>query len=189
MHPMLQFLEKITPAYSIRNRKSVNLKKSLFVLVLLSAIFLSACGVEKIPLKVTEVGAISPSPVQVQAFQQTTAEPTPLPLHAGLGGITGRVAAAAEIWPDETQLFIWAAPFYGKNGEGFYTLEPSMHPSTRLNQGGTFQMNTIPPGSYVLVVGPAAEEGKLIVDNNGKPFVIVVQTDRVNDLGDLTLAQ
>ena len=117
-----------------------------------------------------------------------SAAPTRIVPPAGMGGIAGRVPAALAAWPEEAHLFIYAAPFYGKDGEGFYTLEPSIHPSAGLDAGGYFQLGSVAPGSYVLVVGPAAEEGRLVVDAQAKLRVVEVRPADVNELGDLPLA-
>jgi hypothetical protein len=121
-------------------------------------------------------------------FSGSPPVPTRIALAPGMGGFAGRVPDAAQTWADESQLFIYAAPFYGKDGEGFYTLEPSIHPSANMDSGGYFQIGKVPPGSYVLVVGPSAEEGRLVVDGAGKLKVMEARAGELNDLGDLALS-
>jgi hypothetical protein len=43
------------------------------------------------------------------------------------------------------------------------------------------------PGKYVLVVGPTAEQGRLVADADGKARIFTVTADEVTDLGELGL--
>lgn len=103
------------------------------------------------------------------------------------GSIRGRVAEAAAYW-EGSSLLIFAAPFYGNSGqEGFYVLEPDLHPHAALAEDGSFSLQNVPPGEYVLVVGPSAEEGLLLVDAQGEVVIASVQAGTVLELGRLEL--
>lgn len=85
-------------------------------------------------------------------------------------------------------MHIWAAPFVeGENGQGIYVLEPSVHPSAELAPGGVFQINNVPPGKYVLIVGPVPEDA-VVIRKDGNPWVVEVKPDEVTDLGSINLS-
>jgi len=107
----------------------------------------------------------------------------PLP---GKGGITGEISGQPKRWAGE-ELFIYAAPFSGKDGQaGVYFLEPALHPHAPL-EGSAFQLDA-PPGAYVLAAGPSAEEALLLVDGSGQPLRVKVNAAQVIELGKVSLA-
>ncbi len=128
----------------------------------------------------------APSPVAPPAVNS----PTPLTLEAGKGGLSGQVAEAASRWSGET-VTAFAAPFTAVNGQeqGFYVLEPNVHPHADLGPDGGFQIGSVDPGTYVLVVGPSARDGKLVVNSDGNPRVFTVKAGELLQTGPLTLAQ
>lgn len=113
---------------------------------------------------------------------------TSLTLVKGHGGIRGKIANASALWVG-TIAYAYAAPFFPTEGnEGVYVLEPSIHPQAALDPDGTFQMNDVPAGAYVVVVGPSPDTGRAIM-NQGKPAVFRVAADQITDLGSLSLAK
>jgi hypothetical protein len=80
-------------------------------------------------------------------------------------------------------IYIYAAPFVaGNSGEGVYFFDQSFHPYTVIGANGIFQLNNIPPGSYVLSIGPSVELSSTIkVDD--KPEIFHVTSDEVEDIG------
>jgi hypothetical protein len=114
----------------------------------------------------------------------------PVTPSAGKGAISARVDGLKEIWPDAQVISIYAAPFYGdESAKGIYVLDPSLHPQTTLDGTGAFQLNNITPGRYVLVVGPAADSGQVVLDEQGKTRVVTVKADMVLQLGVVQLAK
>jgi len=114
----------------------------------------------------------------------------PVTPSAGKGAISARVDGLKEMWPNAQVISIYAAPFYGdESGKGIYVLDPSLHPQTTLDGTGGFQLNNITPGLYVLVVGPAADNGQVVLDEQGKTRVVTVKADVVLQLGVVQLAR
>ena len=111
---------------------------------------------------------------------------TDLSPESGKGGITGMVENAATFWPDQ-ELTLYAADYAGDPaGGGFYILEPALFPKTILGPDGSFQLNNVPPGMYVLVVGPNADVAKL-VGEQGQPRIFEVSADQIADAGLVSL--
>lgn len=118
-------------------------------------------------------------------------QPTLIVPSAGKGGLAGQVEQAAALWPDD-ELTVYAAPFTPVNDagdEGFYVLEPNVHPHAPVEAGGYFQINEIEPGAYVLVVGPNPRESRLVINPQNKPQPFAIQAGEVLQAGKLVLAQ
>lgn len=82
---------------------------------------------------------------------------------------------------------IFAAPFSGdEHGPGVYFLEPALHPNAPF-EGNAFQLDA-PPGSYMLVAGPSAEEGLLLVDDQMQPLRVKIGAAQVVQLGRVALS-
>ena len=116
--------------------------------------------------------------------------PTTSP-ESGRGAISGLLAEASQIWPDEP-LLIYAVPFYSDQtdpGQGFYVLDTSIHSMTELAENGAFRINNVSPGIYVLVAGPRAEDSLLAVNPDQSPLIIEVIPDQVTTLQNLELAK
>jgi hypothetical protein len=117
---------------------------------------------------------ISPTPTKIQPA-------------SGMGGMSGTVLNSKELWKDRNDIYVFAAPFTGDDqGQGIYVLEPSIHPHTELDANGLFQMADMPPGKYVLVIGPSPEEA-LVFKDGDKTRVIDVPEGEVTDVGEITL--
>jgi len=115
------------------------------------------------------------------------APPLAVTLAPGLGAVIGQVSNAAQFWQGKP-LYLYAAPYYaGEDGRGFFMLEVDRHPHTRLETDGSFILMDIPPGQYVLVVGPTAQEGRLAVNERQEILVVNVEAGATLDLGRLTL--
>jgi hypothetical protein len=116
----------------------------------------------------------------------TRATPAPFVPLPGKGGITGEISNRPKRWASE-ELFIYAAPYSGDEaGSGVYFLEPALHPNAPF-EGDAFQLDA-PPGTYVLVAGPSAEEGALLVDEKSQPLRIKIGASQVVKLGQVSLA-
>ena len=117
------------------------------------------------------------------AAPTTTESHTPVAPTANTGSLVGSVPSAVTFWPGET-LYIYAATFNGNDqNEGFYMLDTARAPSATLDSDGWFQLLDITPGRYVLVVGPTAEQGRLIMDANNKARIFTVVAGELEDLG------
>lgn len=146
--------------------------KSRIIILLLLAVLLSACS------------ANSPQPA-------ATALPAPASLtpQPGTGAITGTVAGVKDRWPDD-EVILYAAPFQEtQGGAGYYVLEPQQHPHVALAPDGSFGLNDIHPGKYVLMVGPEPAAARLVVDDSDQTRIITVTADTVQPLGTLTLTR
>lgn len=108
-------------------------------------------------------------------------------LAPGVGGLSGQIQRAAQTWPDQP-LRIYAAAYYGEpDGGGFYMLDPDRDPSTPLASDGSFTLDGLPPGSYLLVAGPSAEQARRVVDADQQPALFEVQAGTRQELGTLAL--
>jgi hypothetical protein len=125
----------------------------------------------------------TPTPTTAPVATATVVTPS-----KGQGAIRGRVENAQALWPG-VAVYAYAAPFFpGAGGDGIYVLEPSIHPQARLDGDGTYQMSNVPPGSYVVIVGPDPSMGIAVV-NQGKPAVFPIAADKVTDIGATTLSR
>ncbi len=128
--------------------------------------------------------------VIMAACSSAQAAPARITPAAGRGGLVGQVAGTAEQWPEQP-VNIYAAAYFAdeNNPGGIFSLDPGLCPQAGLEKGGAFQLNDIKPGSYVLVVGPSAEEALLVVDGQQKGRVFEVKPGQVLDIGELKLAE
>jgi hypothetical protein len=110
----------------------------------------------------------------------------PVELAEGKAGIKGKILLSND-WT-RRDVRVYAAPFYeAKNeGEGFFVLEPSIHPSTELSADGSFALVNIEPKSYVLIVGPNPDEATALQES-GVPKVFQVEPNETVDIGTVRL--
>ena len=121
------------------------------------------------------------------AAPTATESHTPIAPAANTGSLVGSAPSAVSLWPGET-LYIYAATFNGNvQNEGFYMLDTARAPSATIDSDGWFQLLDITPGRYVLVVGPTAEQGRLIMDANGKARIFTAIAGKLEDLGILEI--
>jgi len=111
---------------------------------------------------------------------------TPVELTEGNSGIKGRVLLGNN-WAGRA-VNVYAAPFYdaGEAGEGFFVLEPSIHPSTELDPDGSFALVNIEPRSYVLVIGPNPDDARTLQEA-GTTEVFEATPNQVLDIGTVRL--
>lgn len=115
--------------------------------------------------------------------------PTAPPLAADKGGMAGQVTNTAGVW-EETPLYVYAAAFYGDDQKrGFYMLDPLRDPTAELSKDGLFQLSDLKPQKYVLVVGPTAEQGRLVVDEKGQTRIFTVTAGEVLTLGAVAITK
>ena len=132
-------------------------------------LLISACS------KQPSIPSQSPTPTMIQPSE-------------GKGGMRGIVDNFDTFFINSKVVYVFAAEFQGdEQGEGVFLLEPSIHPHTRIEDGGVFQLNDMPPGKYVLVVGPSPEES-VVYKLEGKTRVFEVPNGEVTDIGLITLA-
>jgi len=106
------------------------------------------------------------------------------------GSISGMVVDASENWPEMNVIYIFAAPFSGDaSGEGIYFLDPSVHPQAALGTGGSFQLTNLTPQRYVLVVGPRADTGRPLLDDQGKTRIVEVKAGELLQLGQVKVGK
>jgi len=117
-------------------------------------------------------------------------EPTlpPLTVEPGSGGAKGILAAFPPAWTG-MELTVYFAPFYPgeeEDGGGIYVLEPSIHPSAKVHSDGAFQLGDIPPGEYVIAIGPEAESA-LVIQDEDRPRVFEVQEGEILEINNIVL--
>lgn len=130
------------------------------------------------------------SPPATEAFESPLVPaPTlsPLVVEPGSGAAKGVLVAFPPDWQG-SQLVIYFAPFYpGENAEeGIFILEPGTHPSVEVGPGGEFQLGTIPPGQYVIVIGPGPEDAQAI-QGVDRPQVFEIVAGEILELGEIDL--
>lgn len=110
--------------------------------------------------------------------------PTPaFTLEPGKGAVIGKVDLGQVPW-EEVKVFL--APFYevGEGGEGFYVLEPSVHPQGTLEPGGSFEIADIEPGYYVILLGPDPTEASAL-QADAQPRILRVLAGGVLNVGEI----
>ena len=142
------------------------------------------CRLEKTALFLIVLGALTSGCVEKEVEIPPPEEPA-----AGLSSVGGQVIDARDRWDIQT-VEIYAAPFYAdeNSNEGFFLLEPNLHPHASLDQQGIFSLRDIPPGQYVLVAGPTVDEARQIVGEDGEAVIFTFLPDEIYPLGELRLA-
>lgn len=118
-----------------------------------------------------------------------TDSPIPTPtyeVYSTSGVVYGQITALPQGWVGAT---VWLAPFtpVSEDGKtGFYVLEPSVHPYTQMFPNGYFQLTSVTPGKYVIIVGPTPEEA-VPAKEGGNSRVIEVKAGEVLDVGSFAL--
>jgi hypothetical protein len=132
----------------------------------------------------------SPPPPTGDQFESPLPTPLvlgPLTLEPGMGGVKGRIVASPQEWQGKAITVFFAAYYEGGEGQGgFFLLEPAQAPSTGVDASGAFQLGSIPPRKYVVVIGPDAEDALSIQDNDA-PGVFEVVAGEILDLGEVSL--
>jgi hypothetical protein len=139
------------------------------------------------PVETKEAG---PSPT-IEVFTSSllpTATAPVLIVEPGFGGARGVLATFPSDWAGE-ELFVYFAPFTSAENEedgGIYILEPSVHPVAEVNPGGYFQLGNIPPGKYVLVIGPGPEEALAVLEG-GRHRILEIVEGEILEVGQVHL--
>lgn len=141
-----------------------------------------ACSSETTPETETSV-------ISTPSIEETSPLPSPIVLvtlpalvvESGKGGVQGYVEVQKSDWEGES-LQVYFCPFTPDQSgvTGVYILEPSIHPRTKL-QDGQFQMGDVPPGKYVVVVGPQPEVS-IPIRENGEIKVFEIVEDQILDI-------
>ena len=107
-------------------------------------------------------------------------EATPEP---GKGAVVGSVTLVATSG-EETMVFL--APFFHDEGtsDGYFILEPSVHPHAYLQEDGRFQLTNVEPGEYILLIGRTPEAATAIRADD-QPRILQVSADEVLDIGEI----
>jgi len=99
--------------------------------------------------------------------------------------ITGQIQSMPESWSSSTA-FVYAAQYTGSTaGEGYFVLEPDMHPHAALKKNGGFAIRDLPAGSYILLAGPNPEEALRLVNTDGSAVIVEISAEQGLDLGDI----
>jgi hypothetical protein len=125
-----------------------------------------------------EANTSQPEPTSVEVEQSGS----------DVGAITGQFSEADLQWLSDEGV-VYAAPFYGDaQQEGFFLLDPTRHPHSRVAADGSFQIEQVSPGSYVLAAGPQPDQTVLVVDEHQQPRVIEVRAGQTLQLDRVLLA-
>lgn len=121
--------------------------------------------------------------VQALAAASETQPPTTFDLEPGKGAVVGSVKIQGA--PQE-DIMVFLAPFYRVRGEGegFYALEPSVHPHAALQEGSFFELANVDPGYYVMIIG-TEPRGAFVVEQHGQPRIWEVPPDELLDVGEI----
>ena len=165
---------------------------SVFALLLAGV---SACGEteEPTPTAAPPPTATSAPTVEATEVFESPILPTPtiapLALEPGTGGAKGIIVATPTSW-DGRALYVYFAPFYPSDNqdEGIFVLDTGTHPFTEASPGGAFQLGTIPPGQYVVVIGPTPEEG-LAIPGEDRPRVFEIVAGEILEIGEIEFSQ
>ncbi|MGB4595300.1 MAG: hypothetical protein WBI14_05285 [Anaerolineaceae bacterium] len=132
------------------------------------------------------------SPIAVKVFQEnptataeiTTTKP-PIAIDNGKGALIGQLIRP-EFWNDVT-LYAYAAPYLGDpEGEGIFILDDKLNVYSKIFVDNTFEIIDIPPGIYILVVGPDVETA-IAYRKDGIAIKVSVDENQISDLGVITL--
>ena len=150
---------------------------------------LTSCG-EIDQAKPTDDADVQPTSTTELFESPLQPEPTlpPLTVEPGSGGAKGMLAAVPPAWTG-MELTVYFAPFYPgeeEGGGGIYVLEPSVHPSAEVHSDGAFQLGNIPPGEYVIAIGPEADSALVILDDD-RPRVFEVQEGEILEINNIVL--
>jgi hypothetical protein len=95
--------------------------------------------------------------------------------------------ASPSEWVGQEVTVYLAAYYAGAEGQGgFFALEPSQAPRTLVGPSGAFRLGNVPPGQYVVVIGPGPEAAVAIREDDA-PRVFDIVADEVLDLGEVRL--
>ncbi len=166
-------------------RRDNTLKRSLYVLVLVSIIImLPACDkVSPTPFSSSPPDSAtfySPSPTPAPT---PTAKPVPTP-QKGLGTVHGRVAGAdGEYWPWPGTLFLAeTVPAVQNPDILFPVLETNIAPAATIDPYGYFYFTDVEPKIYGIVVW-TPHSSYLVSDIRRKTLYVTVKPDEIVDLG------
>jgi hypothetical protein len=179
----LKFMSTLSniQAVTIQEEK---MSKPWKVTVLSLLIILTACCIPPSPTNGESPLPSPPSPESPLLDTPPVTYPAP-DVEKGMGVISGKIIGPSS-WRGK-EVYVYAAPFYNTEGEdGFYVLEPSIHPGTLVGPEGRFQLN-VPEGEYVIIAGPSPEEG-IVFQKSGRPEVFRITAGQTLDLGTVNLA-
>ncbi|MFC2042753.1 hypothetical protein ACFLUA_01190 [Chloroflexota bacterium] len=169
------------------------LKFSFFIFyIFLGSILSTSCSIFPNPLVPTELvgetktsDVITKTEVGSSLKSQESPSPNPIlikPTDTGNGSIGGTIENAEVVFPNQ-ELHIYTAIFNGdQDGEGFYFLDTGRVTTASINPDGSFQILNVPPGLYVLVVGPNPESAKIVMEGS-RAKVIEVGDNQIIQLG------
>jgi hypothetical protein len=156
----------------MRRRESANRSSWLKIMLLLAAVGLLAAA----------CGPAEDETAEPQPLPEVASTPTPPDLSGNQGAIVGQIVVAGD--PPPAGTLVYLASFYRhQEGWGFFMMEPNLAVHVPVDEAGYFQAYAIKPGEYVLVVGPSAEEGVVILGDDGEPLIIEVAAEQVVDVG------
>jgi hypothetical protein len=184
---------------SYRIEDNIMPKFSFFLFCLfLGSILLTSCSIFPTPLVPSEpVGETTKTLVNKNATEvgrapQVLESPSPnptliQPTDIGNGSIGGTIENASAVFPNQ-DLNIYNAIFNGDPiGDGFYFLDTGRVTIAPLNPDGSFQILNVPPGFYVLVVGPRPESAKTVIEG-GRVMVVEVGENQIIQLGTVSIS-
>lgn len=147
------------------------------VFLLIPFLLLAACAPQS-----TESPLPTPAALRSPLPLPEIPSPPTVTLAEDLGGVTGEIVLPPR-WEFQT-LYIYACPFSGTEEQGFFVLEPSIHPQAVVGPDGKFQLSNVPPGAYVFVVGPTPEQAVPITKKGyNRPAIFYVSAGQILNIG------
>jgi hypothetical protein len=99
--------------------------------------------------------------------------------------VTGRIQSIPEAWSSHT-IYVYAAQYSGNDaGQGYFVLEPDLHPHAQVTRNGGFQITDLPDGTFILLAGPGAEQALQLVNSSGETVILRDAAGQGLDLGDV----
>jgi hypothetical protein len=169
----------------MRRLTRLSLRRVLLPAVTLAALLIFA-GCSFSP-GATPTAAVFDSPV-VAAGSSSPLAPAPptVTVATGFGAVRGKVASKPSSWGEVTVYLAGFTPLEEGSKTGWYVLEPSLHPHAKTDSSGYFVVDQVPPGQYVVVVGPTPEDAVAALAGRD-PLVIEVKAGQVTELGDIVI--
>ena len=124
-------------------------------------------------------------PTETLSATETTSIESEIRLESGKGTITGKINRP-EFWKGYL-LYAYAAPYLGDpKGEGIYILDDKLNEYAKITENNSFKIINVPPGIYILVVGPDVETA-MAYRKDGVAIKISVSADLTSEIGEVVL--
>lgn len=118
-------------------------------------------------------------------ISKKSASPKILP---GFGGITGIVVQGTDNQPVK-EVSVHLAEVFRNNEQAAYMFDSANSPSTVTNESGEFTFSSIASGEYVIILGDQMVNSRIIMDDQGKARIWIIQPDQITNTGQVGIIQ